>query len=383
MRRRRFVVQLGGGVLASSVAACARTFRIPLSVMAAPSGGPGGELDPVGIWRDGAAYARWTPSPHNTQPWRLRVRSPERGELYYDPRRLLPTTDPTGAFTMMGLAMFAEYLSLAVRPHGVTLKTNIIEQPLDYSATRPVLFATLDLLPTAASPAFDRQLILERKTSRLPYDGRPVEAPAMSALGALAHAPGHHMAWSSDPEFVRWAIELNRFTLFSDLDDAPTRRELSKWMRFTDQEAAAQNDGLWSHCLHMPGRILRGFFEDHAKWGRGWRANLCGRMLVHSMKGTSTVAWWSGPFTTPADWISAGRVLGSSWLELTRRGVQMHPFGSIITNPRAHAQLRDKVGAPEGSKQLWLMARLGRSATPPRSYRVPEPAVFLDDHELS
>jgi hypothetical protein len=104
---------------------------------------------------------------------------------------------------------------------------------------------------------------------------------------------------------------------------------------------------------------------------------------VRGMRGTRTVGWWSGPFDGPNDWHSAGRVLGRSWLELTRLGVQIHPFGSVITNPRAHARFAERVGPASGTDRFWLLVRLGRSGVPPRSYRLEEPRVFLDDAELS
>ena len=97
------------------------------------------------------------------------------------------------------------------------------------------------------------------------------------------------------------------------------------------------------------------------------------------MHGTRTVAWWSGPFSTPADWRAAGVVVGQSWLELARQGIHMHPFGSIITNPIAHAKLVGKLALPAGADPLWLIVRLGRSDTPPRSYRLDERSIFIGD----
>jgi hypothetical protein len=181
---------------------------------------------------------------------------------------------------------------------------------------------------------------------------------------------------------VSWILDLNRATLFGDLDDPDARGELRKWIRCSDEEAAEHKDGLWSHCLRFPGWMLRDFFDDHESWGKGWRAALLGRLLVNGMRGTRTVAWWSGPFAEPEDWIRSAHVLGRSWLELTRRRIHLHPFGSIITNPQAHAHLEERLGSPQRPNRHWLIARLGRSDVPPRSYRVEEPAIFLAEGEL-
>jgi hypothetical protein len=104
-------------------------------------------------------------------------------------------------------------------------------------------------------------------------------------------------------------------------------------------------------------------------------------MLVRGMRGTRTVVWWAGPFATPADWRAAGRALGAQWLVLTRHGIGMHPFGSVITNPTAYAALTKQLAHTSGDAPLWLLARLGRSGTPPRSLRLDAPTLFLSPTE--
>jgi hypothetical protein len=332
-------------------------------------------------WRNGVAFARWSPSAHNVQPWRLRVISKEKAEVYYDPRRLLPTTDPTSAFTVISLTIFVEYLAIALQAQGFEATIRYEERALDYSAVRPVRFATMQLTPSNRAAEFDPNLIVARRTSRLSYDGNAVDAETLDAVAKIAAREGHVMTSSADPETVKWVLELNKLTMFGDLDDAATRTELRRWIRTSDADAAAHPDGLWSNCLRVPGRLLKGFFDEHQKYVNGWRRAWCERLLMRGMRGTRTVAWWSGPFESPADWIRCGRVLGRSWLELTRRGVQVHPFGSVITNAAAYKQFSSRVGS-SASGRGWLLVRMGRSGRPPRSYRVPSADVFLKETEL-
>lgn len=365
------------------LAACTRAFRISLEEMARPSGGPPTRQDTEGHWREAAAYARWAPSPHNTQPWRLRVLNSSRAELYYDPRRLLPKTDPTGAFTSVSLAIFVEYLSLALRPRGYQIHPEYAYKPLDYSSKVPILFATLDKVPFLGEAYLDRSLILQRKTSRLPYDGSPVDNLALKKLDYLACTHGHQFNFSSDQPMVDWTLDLNRFTLFEDLDDFESRTELRQWIRSSDEEAEIKKDGLWYHCLRFPGWLLKSFFDEHEKYRSGWRRYFCGKLLVQGMAGTRTIGWWSGPFEKPEDWARAGHMLATSWLELTRLGFNIHPFGSVITNPKAYALLEKKLGDTAPTGRIWLLTRLGRSEEPPRSHRIEEPGIFLDDKELA
>src|SRR6476469_3446571 len=63
-------------------------------------------------WTELLDYARWTPSPHNVQPWKLLVLTDTDARLYYEPARLLPHGDLTSCFTIIGLGMFIESLRI-------------------------------------------------------------------------------------------------------------------------------------------------------------------------------------------------------------------------------------------------------------------------------
>ena len=71
MKRRAFLrqVALGGGALALG----------PRWAAARPR-----PADPAALarWTELLDYARWSPSPHNVQPWRLRVLSATEARLY-------------------------------------------------------------------------------------------------------------------------------------------------------------------------------------------------------------------------------------------------------------------------------------------------------------
>lgn len=342
--------------------------------------------DPEGLWHEAVSYARWTPSPHNVQPWRLRLIRDDVAELYFDPRRGLPMTDTNSAFTSMSLAMFVEHLSVALAPRGVRVRSTYALTRLNYASAHPTLFANLQLedarYPVGEDTFTARDTLLLRKTSRLPYDGRVVEADTLATIAQTAECFSHQVRWSNEPKFVRDTLELNRQALFNDMTDVVARTELRRWIRTNNDEAARTNDGLWSHCLQYPGWLLRDFFDHHERWARGKRAALTSRLLLRGMRGTRTVAWWSGGFSTPQDFITTGRVLSRTWLELARRGVQMHPFGSVVTNERAHEAFRAQLGANAPAQSIWLLARLGYSEQPPRSHRLDTTDIFLDEREL-
>jgi hypothetical protein len=324
----------------------------------------------IQTWLDLLEYARWTPSPHNTQHWKFRLVDERRAVLLYDPARLLPVEDAHARFMASGLGILLETMSIAAAPLGLEVKATLLDIPLDASAPRPAPFAELELIERAYPESLDRELILQRRTSRLPYKDHPVSALVLAELERVAEEFGHQLEYSADRKEVAWVIALNADTMFLDLRDAPTRREIAYWTRLTRAEAQRHGDGLAAFAMLFPGWLMRLFFE------RNWLFNV---PVLHqlnkwvyrrSMRGTRTVAWISGKFEEQADCVSAGRMFARLWLTMTKHGVYLHPFGSVITNVRSHQRLTDHFANTRRRDPLWMVVRLGHSDEPPRAFRL-------------
>lgn len=331
-----------------------------------------------GLWRELLEYARWTASPHNVQAWKVKILSTTEAELYYVPHRLLPTTDPTGCFTTTGFAMFVEHLAIAANPHGYTVKPEYLKVPLDHTKKEPTLYARLKLVTTTKKETLDRHLILQRRTSRLSYNGMAVEPSVLNELGTLAKDYGQTLTFSSDDDLIAWVMELNRDTLFYDMRDTATRKELGALLRFSTKHAKTKKDGLWSHCMNIPGWLMYVFFKQEWIFELPIIKQLVFSFYMNTMKGVKTIGWLQGPFTTIDDWLTSGHMLARLWLALTKQGVYLHPFGSIITNEKSHTRLREKFKIDESKELMWLIMRLGYSDEPPRSLRLSLDEIIMD-----
>jgi hypothetical protein len=320
-------------------------------------------------WTDLIELARWAPSPHNIQTWKVRPLSEREAELLYDPARTLPATDPGGAFTKAGLGVFVEVLAIAAASRGLRLEVAWDDFELDHRAPAPRRAASLRLAD-GGSDSLDAELIRQRRTSRVPFDGRPVDQTLLGALEQLCAGFGHRFTASSDESLVDWVLELNRDTLFYDLADDEARAEIGSWLRFSERRAAAERDGFSPRCLGFPGWLLFVFFRLPVVTELPGINGAIRRRYFATMTGTRTVGWIQGPFGGHADSIEAGRLMARLWLTLTAHGVQLHPFGSIITNARANARLRERIEIADGEAPPWMIVRLGYSTEPPRSHRL-------------
>jgi hypothetical protein len=330
------------------------------------------------IWIKLIDYARWSASPHNVQPWRMKLISNTDAHLYIDHNRLLKETDPTSCFTILGMSMFIEALNIAAHPMGyeVVAKYEPSDR-IDYSATEPKLFAELQLIESHISEYLEPELLKQRKTSRLPYNGKGIAQNIADSIAEVAGRYGHTFTYSGEESMLRFILDLNRETLFLDLDNDAARTELGQWIRVNRSNAKKHKDGLWSYCIRFPGWLMNVYFFHHNRLRNPLLRKILGAIYLRSMRGTASVAWISGKFSSKADWLQAGIMFQHLWLEMTKHNVYLHPFGSVITNTIAREKFIRKIQFDEHDLKLWLIIRLGYSTEPPRSFRLTTDDILL------
>jgi hypothetical protein len=335
------------------------------------------------VWAEIGRYAQRAPSPHNTQPYRLRIVSDQEAEVIFLPRRGLYVADPLGRFTWLTAGVFIEICSIAAHALGYELAVAYDFSPMyplgDVETPQSVARMRL-ATPTHPADDLDANLIMQRQTSRLAYDGTVCPPEVIAELKAEALRFGHQLETRVDAEAIRWVVELNKQALFHDLDDDGQRTELVKWLRFNQREEDLLNDGLSARCLTFNGPLLRSFFLNHQFWTMPVVRDLVAAVYGASMKGIGTIGWLRGRYVTNQDWVAAGRVMIRLWLMLTRRGYYWHPYGSVITSEKARLNMIkyfDLADEGEGENMVWLLLRLGRSAPPPVSKRLPLEEIML------
>jgi len=59
-------------------------------------------------------------------------------------------------------------------------------------------------------------------------------------------------------------------------------------------------------------------------------------------------------------------MLLDTWLELSRNGLHLHPFGNLVTNTDARREIETLMGI----EKLWFVFRLGYTEPPEKSMRL-------------
>lgn len=337
------------------------------------------------VWPMLVEDARRYPSPHNSQPIKLRPSGELTATLYYDLELGLPAESYGIPFGHVCAGVFLETLGIVARAAGYEVIERLDHSEMDFEGSERLhRFADIELAPIEldADERVDAAAALERlrtrRTSRRPYTSRSVPAGVLAAASGICERAGYEFRFTDDRALVERIVHVNQATLFDDLENDAVYDEIMNWLRFSKREAAEKADGLSAEAMLMPGGLLR-YAMGHREL---WRAPVIGAAIrgiyLNTMRGVHQLGWIEGPFDGPADYIEAGRTFMRVWLELHRNGVVLHPFGTVITNPRSHRLFAEAVAAREGDGRMaWMLFRFGYSPYPPLAHRRPASAMLL------
>ncbi|GJM25018.1 MAG: hypothetical protein DHS20C16_14330 [Phycisphaerae bacterium] len=323
-------------------------------------------------WRTLIQAAASSPSPHNAQPWKVRIIDDSRAELFIDRKRALPDEDTTGCFMICAMGIFCEALEGIAATHGLKLAAEYFEPSYENELN---LFAKFELTEADDDCVpYPRELYSKRKTSRLPNLKKPVPDELPTKLKAIDSGTDQQLSVISDPQLIHWIMDLNLETTFIDMNNAPYRKEFHNWVRTKPREAARRRDGLDARCMNL--KPIEFWMNANFYW-----------MYRIPIVSTFIKYWYnfrighiqhfgiiSGSFWENESAVSAGRYLLKLWLEMARNDIYLHPFGNLVTNLETRSTLEKKLGI----ENIWLVFRMGYTQEPPESYRLDVSEIIID-----
>jgi hypothetical protein len=342
----------------------------------------------MSVWKELLETAVYAPSPHNVQPWRLRILSEETSDLLIEKRRTLPKEDPTGSFIILSMGLFIEALTILARNLSLKLDFHLY-QPASAFTPDQIARTETELLPFArlslsqevapadgepASSKLDTALFHARRTSRISYSAKPVPNEAVAALSKLARAWGQTYEQVTASQIIEQILARNIEAVFEDLNAPAYHDEIVEWFRFTDRASRQTRDGLDYRCMNSS----RLSFWLAARVPRLLQLPLTGSLLKKvyrtQLGHVPTIGMLAGPFWDSESAFETGRFLMRFWLELAKWGLYIHPYGNMVTNKTAADWTLEVLGIP----RIWLIFRIGFSKMPPQSYRRTVEEVLVD-----
>ena len=336
----------------------------------------------MSIWTDLLETAVHAPSPHNVQPWRIKILSDTQADLFIDSARTLPKEDTTGSFIILTMGMFIEALRILAANKGFHLKHSTYHEPAWYAHEilntkgQVVLpFARLELTATTPTKGLtDAAAFLKRRTSRLSLKPDPIPVEDIETLWLLADTWGQRFEVITDKDSIERILKKNTEAVFEDLNNRDYHDEIVEWFRFTDKKSRETRDGLDYRCMNTS----RSAFWLSARVPKLLQLPLTSRLLAkiyrRQLGPVPTLGMLSGEFWAPESAFETGSFLMQFWLATVEHNLYIHPFGNLVTNKKAAAWLLNETEVPD----IWLIFKIGYSDEPPKSYRRSVEEILLD-----
>jgi hypothetical protein len=317
-------------------------------------------------WQTIGSLARWAPTPHNTQPYRIVPRSADRADLVLLSERLLPKEDHGNFYVASAFGIFAVALERSGLHHGCIVEVTPVPE-LDVGALTSgsgrVKVGEAHVRG-ACTPEPQSDLLEARRTSRLPFEDRPVPPSTVTGFQAVCQGYRHRFIASDEASIVGDLVRLNTEAIIDNLQLDEERNEISNWYRYG--ETPEFGDGLWEKPLAQPAWELKTAFAVPWLFRLPGFKQFAQHRYMQTQRGTRHTGLLCGPFSRWPELFVAGRMLLDLWLAMAKERVYMHPWGSMLTNPAYAKRIAERFQVDD----CWLIVRFGYSSEPARSPRL-------------
>lgn len=285
--------------------------------------------------------AALAPSGHNTQPWRVTRHAPFQWTIGNDRTRWLPAVDPTQRETMLSIGAFLQNLESAAAHLGYACRWQLLA---NNNQAANVLAVTL--AKTAGLPAVDVTGLLHRRTLRSGFRNQPLAPADVRAL--TAGEPGYHYFRRDSPQ-GQWldaqTLAANHQQTYRDAAE----RELSHWVRFSDQEAARHRDGLTPASMEIGGVAgwwVRHFYTPATVMKTSFREASMDKVAAQVGQSGGWLVLTSPDRATPT-LLDTGRRVQRLWVQVRGRGIALHPMTQILEETPFAQQVNAALGLAE------------------------------------
>ncbi|HET9654374.1 MAG TPA: hypothetical protein VFP72_03405 [Kineosporiaceae bacterium] len=311
----------------------------------APAGAHGPEILSSSELEVIGEAARWAPSIHNSQPWRLR-RLVDGIGIADDISRSVPVIDPSGRDRTISCGSALYNAAVAMRSLGFATQSTLLPDPAD-----PALIGTVHAVGRTR-PA-DQDLLLHRMvplrhTHRRVYRSHLVAEEDLLDLRQAVSAEGARLS-VAEPAARRRLAHLLRAAVSAQAQDPELREEVERWVRRGGQPGALV-DGIPSNALGTSPFPVDSLVH-------GGTRGIPDAEEVEAELARSTVLVVSTREDTRLDWVIAGLALERLLLTATAKGLVATFAEQALQNPTVRPQIAEVLGI-WGHPQVLL--RVGR-----------------------
>jgi len=269
-------------------------------------------------------YASLAPSGHNTQPWYVKVKSPNEWIISADPNRRLPAVDPKNREVMLSIGAIVENLKIAAGTFGLQAEMEVIASD---TIDPDILKVSLK---SASSIDYPLQRISRRMTVKHGFLSDEIKKEDVKALSKPLDGNLYYFPTGNEHANCIREGAIENFRIQAHRDDA--QRELVQWLRISNLDAERYRDG-----LTVEGMEIRGF--------KGWFVRnfvqpadfMKPSFRKQSVDHTATLARQGGGWLvitnegrTISDLVETGRRFERMALLARERNIAIHPMTQYL-----------------------------------------------------
>ncbi|WP_319406750.1 Acg family FMN-binding oxidoreductase [uncultured Desulfosarcina sp.] len=284
-------------------------------------------------------HAGLAPSGHNSQPWRVRIESPDNWIIEADAERRLPCVDPQNRELMLSLGAFVENLSLAAGANGVSTEIQVIARD---RYDRDVIRVALQ---KDGPNDYPLQRIKKRRTVKHGHLPKEISAADVNTLsdgmkGHLFYFPreSNHAACMREAAVENYRVQARR-------DDA--QQELVRWLRFNTRDAKHHRDGLTTQSMEIlgfKGWVVRQFIQPKDFMKETYRQQGIDLIAGLAQEGGGWLVITSSGQTV-ADLIDTGRRFERMALLAREHRIGIHPMTQMLEEKNGLDQIAGSHGS--------------------------------------
>jgi nitroreductase len=312
------------------------------------------------------AFAALAPSGHNTQPWAVRILDEHRWILGADGARLLPAVDPGNRELVLSLGAFIENLTQAASASGLTTEVEVT----------PARGATeVCALRLVAGTRADERSLERIRLRRMVREGYSSQRLREDDLSEITEPYGEAAAWfPAGSREARWLsqAEVEAFRGQAGRDAAQV--ELSRWIRFSDEELARHEDGLTPETMEV-GPLASFYMRHFMARGSVMTRSFRDAGIDRAAKQASEGAGWlvvTAPDESVSNLLDTGRRFERMALLLRERKLAAHPMSQVLEEEPFRSQVAKELtlaGAPQFTLRVGYVAEYPPPVSPRRPPR--------------
>jgi nitroreductase len=297
-------------------------------------------------------YATLAANSHNTQPWIFHL-SDGCIAIAPDFGRRCPAVDPDDHHLFVSLGCATENLIQAAAAVGLraapSLDSEAVRITLEKShANQSALFAAIPF----------------RQSTRAAYDGQPAANDALRLLEQAGAGDGVTVVIMTDSAKIANVADYVIRGNAAQMHDKAFMDELTMWLRFSEAEAVATRDGLFSRASGHPAlpRWLAGMLLPVLFSARSENEKYSAQILS-----SSGVAVFVSEQNDRSHWVEAGRACQRFALQATALGLKCAFINQPVEVSALRGQFATYLGI--GDRRPDLVMRFGYGPELPKSLR--------------